>query len=305
MIRIKNFILILNNLLKTNFGRKNILKIFRKFIVLQIKKNLSRKPFIFKTCSNSFAFVQKGIESQSISGLFYYGLIELNEVLFSWHILRPNDIFFDIGANQGSWGLILCPKKVLCHQFEPSSETFANLKKQISLNEKFKDYLIPHKVAISNKNSIVSFTKDFFTSNHITNEIKNKDINFEKVESITLNAAAKKYGIPTLIKIDVEGFNYQVLEKGNKVLENPTLKALIIETFRSQESKKKSFIEFEELLASYGFYPYSYNPIMRTIKPITKKNDCSSNDTIYFRVSRDDLILLKESKPLKVLGEYY
>ena len=111
--------------------------------------------------------------------------------------------------------------------------------------------------------------------------------------------------MPTLIKIDVEGFNYQVLEKGNKLLENPTLKALVIETFRSQELKKKSFIEFEELLASYGFYPYFYNPIMRTINPITKTNDCSSNDTIYFRLSRDDLILLKESKPLKVLGEYY
>ena len=152
MIKIKNFILILKNLLKTNFGRTNKLKIFKKFIVLQIKKNLSRKPFIFRTCSNSFAFVQKVIESHSISGLFYYGIIELNEVLFSWHILRPNDIFFDIGANQGSWGLILCPKKILCHQFEPSSETFANLKKQIALNKKFKDYLIHHKVAISNKN---------------------------------------------------------------------------------------------------------------------------------------------------------
>ena len=44
---------------------------------------------------------------------------------------------------------------------------------------------------------------------------------------------------------------------------------------------------------------------MRTIKPITKENDCFSNDTIYFRVSRDDLILLKESKPLKVLGKYF
>ena len=109
--------------------------------------------------------------------------------------------------------------------------------------------------------------------------------------------------MPTLIKIDVEGFNDQVLEKGNKVLENPTLKALIIETFRSQELKKKSFIEFEELLASYGFYPYSYNNNAYN-KAISKTNDCFSNDTIYFRVSRDDLILLKESKPLKVL-EYY
>ena len=125
-------------------------------------------------------------------------------MLFAWHILRPNDIF-DIGASQGSWGLVLCPKKIICHEFEPSTETFANLKKQISLNEKFNDYLIPHKVAISNKNSTVNFTKDFFTSNQIIYEkTKTKDINIEKVKSITLNSASEKYGIPTLIKIDVE-----------------------------------------------------------------------------------------------------
>ena len=306
-MKIKKIVLIFNYLLKRNIGRAKILKIVKNFTVLQIKKNLSKKPFVFETCSKSFAFVQKGIDSASISGLFYYGLNEFNEVLFAWHILRPDDIFFDIGANQGSWGLILCPKKIICHQFEPSTETFEILKKQISLNERFKDYLIPHKKAISNKNSTVNFTKDFFTSNQIIDKkTKNKDINFEKVKSITLNSASEKYGMPTLIKIDVEGFNDQVLEKGNKVLENPTLKALIIETFRRIEYKKKSFMEFEELLASYGFYPYSYNPIMRTIKPITKTNDDPfANDTIYFRVSRDDLILLKESKPLKVLGELY
>tara|TARA_Y100001978_G_scaffold198408_1_gene210821 strand:- start:519 stop:905 length:387 start_codon:yes stop_codon:yes gene_type:complete len=89
----KKTILFFNNLLKKNFGRAKILKIVKNCLVLQIKKNFSKKPFVFKTCSNSFAFVQKGIDSESISGLFYYGLNEFNEVLFSWHILSPDDIF--------------------------------------------------------------------------------------------------------------------------------------------------------------------------------------------------------------------
>ena len=81
---------------------------------------------------------------------------------------------------------------------------------------------------------------------------------------------------------------------------------MIIETFRSEEIKKRSFIEFEELLASYDFHPYIYDPIRRTIQPITKNNEGSSNEnTIYFRVNRDNLILLKESAPLKVFGKYY
>ena len=306
IIKIKKILRILRHLSKTNHGKANFIIIYKNFLVLQIKKNLSKKPFIFKTCSKSFAFVQQGINSDSISGLFYYGLNEFNEVLFAWHILRPNDIFFDIGANQGSWGLILCPKKIVCHEFEPSKDTYEVLQKQILLNKKFQSYLVPHKEAIFNKNGTIEFTIGRFTCNQIkANNIKNKNIKFEKVRSITLNSASEKYGNPTLIKIDVEGFNQEVLEKGNKVLANPSLKALIIETFRSEEVKKKSFKEFEKLLASYGFYPYSYNPIRRTIKPITKRNEGSKNDTIYFRVKRDDLILLKESIPLKVLGKYY
>ena len=51
----------------------------------------------------------------------------------------------------------------------------------------------------------------------------------------------KIYIYPKLIKIDVEGFNDQVLEKGEKLLSNPTLRALIIETFRNGVAKEKIF----------------------------------------------------------------
>ena len=59
--------------------------------------------------------------------MYYCGILEVPEVLFAWNLLRENDIFFDIGANQGSWGLILCAKGVYCNEFEPSSETFRQL----------------------------------------------------------------------------------------------------------------------------------------------------------------------------------
>ena len=38
---------------------------------------------------------------------------------------------------------------------------------------------------------------------------------------------------------------------------------------------------------------------------LQKKMKVLKNDTIYFRLNRNDLILLKESIPLKVLGEFY
>ena len=50
---------------------------------------------------------------------------------FYWNRLKNFSfefVYIDIGANQGSWGLVLCAKKIYCHEFEPSSETFKSLK---------------------------------------------------------------------------------------------------------------------------------------------------------------------------------
>ena len=138
--------------------------------IIQIRKNFSKKPFVFKTCSNTFAYTQKNIDTSGIAGLFHTGLIEANEILCAWHLVRPNDIFFDIGANQGAWGLVLCAKKIYCHEFEPSSETFKSLQKQISFNKDLKDYLLPHKLAISNKNGTTQFTVGRGQNNQIKSD---------------------------------------------------------------------------------------------------------------------------------------
>ena len=134
--KIKKFFWAIAALLETPIARKNKFRVIINILIFQIKKNFYKKPFIFKTCTRTFAYTQKNIDTSGIAGLFYTGLIEASEILCAWHLLRPNDIFFDIGANQGAWGLVLCAKNIYCHEFEPSSETFQSLQKQILLKSK-------------------------------------------------------------------------------------------------------------------------------------------------------------------------
>ena len=290
----------------TTFAKKNKFRVFLNILILQIKKNFSNKPFVFKTCTNTFAFVQKNFDTSGVSGLFYTGLLEASEIICAWHLLRPNDIFFDIGANQGSWGLILCAKKIYCHEFEPSSETFQLLKKQISFNENFKDYLIPHKLAVSNKNGSIDFTVGRGQNNQIKSDfsINNLEASYERVKVSTLDCLAEKYGYPNIIKIDTEGFTNEVLEEGKEVLKHKSLKALFIETFRKYDSKTERFIEMEKLLASYGFSPYFFDISKRIFTPITKPME-GGQDTIYLRNNEENLGLIRESKPLKIFNKYY
>ena len=303
---IKKFFWAISRLLETPIAKNNKFRVVINIFIFQIKKNFSKKPFIFKTCTNTFAYTQKNIDTTGIAGLFYTGLIEASEILCAWHLVRPNDIFFDIGANQGAWGLVLCSKNIYCHEFEPSSETFQSLQKQISLNKDFKDYLLAHNLAISNKNGIIEFTVGRGQNNQIKSEFTENTLKsaYEKVKVATLDSLAEKYGYPTIIKIDTEGFTNEVLEKGEKVLKNKSLKAIFIETFRKYDSRTKRFIEMEKMLANYGFFPYFFDIKNRLFTAITKPDE-GGQDTIYLRNNKENLSLIKESKPLKIFNQYY
>ena len=133
--KLKEFSWAISRILKTPIAKKNKFRVIINILIFQIKKNLSEKPFVFKTCTDTFAYTQKNIDTSGISGLFYTGLIEASEILCAWHLVRPNDIFFDIGANQGAWGLVLCAKNIYCHEFEPSSETFQSLQNKYLLTK--------------------------------------------------------------------------------------------------------------------------------------------------------------------------
>ena len=305
-IKLKQLLWAANRLLQTPIAKKNKFRVIINILIFQIKKNISKKPFVFKTCTSTFAYTQKNIDTTGIAGLYYTGLIEASEILFAWHLLRPNDIFFDIGANQGAWGLVLCAKNIYCHEFEPSSETFQSLKKQISYNKNFKDYLLPHKLAISNKNGTIEFTIGRGLNNQIKSDFSVNTLksSYEKVKVATLDSLAEKYGYPTIIKIDTEGFTNEVLEKGGKVLKHKSLKALIIETFRKYDFKTQRFIEMEKMLANNGFFPYFFDIKNRILSPITKPDE-GDQDTIYIRNNEENLYLIKESKPLKIFNQYY
>ena len=286
-IKLKKFLWAVNNgILLSPIAKKNKFRVIINILIFQIKKNISKKPFVFKTCTKTFAYTQKNIDTAGISGLYYTGLIEASEILCAWHLLRPNDIF--------------------CHEFEPSSETFKSLKKKISFNKNFKDYLLPHKLAISNKNGTIEFTIGRGQNNQIKSDfsVNNLKSSYEKVKVATLDSIAEKYGYPSIIKIDTEGFTNEVLEKGEKVLKHKSLKALFIETFRKYDSRTQRFIEMEKMLANYGFFPYFFDIKNRILTPITKPDE-GSQDTIYIRNNEENLYSIKESKPLKIFNQYY
>ncbi|MDI6049171.1 MAG: FkbM family methyltransferase [Flavobacterium sp.] len=145
-------------------------------------------------------------------------LIEQRRDFYS-QFLKPGSVFFDIGANYGNRIEPLINDNVKIIAIEPQIECVRYLRKkygkkitilQNGVGEEIKTQLM---YISTNANILSSFSKDWIDSTK--NSGRFKKINWNKtreIEMITLDYLIMTYGKPDFIKIDVEGFELQVLK---------------------------------------------------------------------------------------------
>jgi FkbM family methyltransferase len=158
--------------------------------------------------------------------------------------------FFDVGANIGlyCWEVRkVCPlRKILA--FEPDPENIKLLEK--TLSEPDLQNIEVCKCALSNRLAEVSFFQDTLTS--ATGSVAGKDkpwieqyLNgsaYEiRVKTETLDSVIRQDRSPSLIKIDVEGHEVEVLEGGKNIL-SEAKPLMIIESFPPTQSTVLSLL---------------------------------------------------------------
>ena len=159
--------------------------------------------------------------------------------------------FFDVGANVGlySWKVNnICPyRKILA--FEPDPENIKLLQKTLSAANLLN--LEIYKCALSNEVSKVLFFQDTLTS--ATGCIAGKGMpwveqylesyaNEIRVKTKTLDSVVSDGNNPSLIKIDVEGHEFEVLEGGTDTLTH-VKPLLIIESFPPNQGTVLTFLD--------------------------------------------------------------
>ena len=142
----------------------------------------------------------------------------------------------DVGAWCGTWAKAIEPFAEKVIAFEPDKTHFECLQRNCTIN------CTPRMEAVGAQLQEVSLTEDNFTQAKRVNEKGN-------IRMITLDHMA--YEDVDMIKIDVEGYELEVLKGATKTLES--VKYLMIELNNNTKKYGSSNIVVEKFIADLGF----------------------------------------------------
>lgn len=185
--------------------------------------------------------VRKGMTG--LTGNIYCGLHEFPEMGFLLHFLRPGDLFLDIGANAGSYSVLasgVCRARTFA--FEPDPASVAHLRRNIELNG-LEDRVTVLAIAVGAENGEVSFTVGLDTVNRVAaaGNRNSRKVPLKRLDDVVADAK------PTMIKMDVEGYEDEAVRGAAKTLGTEYLQAILLETVNVAVRNELERLDFEQM----------------------------------------------------------
>lgn len=202
------------------------------------------------------------------TGNIYCGLHEFPEMGFALHLLRPGDLFLDVGANIGSYTVLaskVCGARSIA--YEPDPDAVAALSRNIAVNG-IETLATVRQAAVGDHDGEITFTVGLDTMNHVADAayLAGRRVAMVRLDDESAAAAA------SFIKLDVEGFEVDALRGAQETLSADGLLAL--------QSELQSEAVRDQL-ASRGFRQAWYDPFKRELS--TAPNSLASTNALFIR----------------------
>lgn len=297
---LKSLLVTLRAILRHPLNASEPLAALERYVKWQIGSRLVPGAILLPFVNETFLIVSPGMTGATQN--IYTGLSDFADSALVLHLLRKDDLFVDIGANVGVY-TVLAAGAVGAQtvSIEPVPQTFSKLCANLRVNN-IGDKVTPHNIGLGREKATLRFTADRDTMNHVITDENWKGASIQ-VPVSTLDAVLKEQP-PTLIKIDVEGWESEVLAGAASTLRSSALLGLIVEMNSNDAAFSANELAVYECLLDNGFKPYAYDPPTRSLLLLPSKN-LNSGNTIYLRDLDKVSALLASAPTFQVKGKSF
>ncbi len=261
-------------------NRQNKIKAVGRFFQWQLISRISPMPLIMDFVNGSRLIIGGGTASGSVN--YYTGLEEFEDMCFVLHVLRKGDWFVDVGANIGVFTILAgACARANCMSIEPVPEAFNRLSDNIKLND-IEQIVEVFNIGLASQEGLLKFTTGLGTENHVLVDAKS---NVDTVE-----APVKKLDdlmgdrAPAVIKIDVEGFEAEVVAGAVNTLSKDSVLAVIMEFMGHEKRYGYDEKELISQMMEMGYKDYTYSPFERQLFAEKNRSDyLKHKNTIFIK----------------------
>lgn len=277
-------------------GRK--LQTLRRYLAWQIGARLVPGPVACEFANGAALLVRPGMTGAT--GNVYVGLHEFEDMAFVLHFLRSDDLFVDVGANVGSYTVLATAgAKASCIAFEPGATAFAWLERNVRLND-IAARVELHQSVVGARVGMAALTRDGDTVNHVVIDPAADAAPTETVSMTTLDETLAGR-VPILLKIDVEGFETEVLNGAIQTLAAPPLRGVLLELNGSGRRYGYTDADLRRRLEAMEFEQCAYQPFERRLAPHQEGRPDAAN-SLFVRDRAFVESRLRDATPIEVQG---
>lgn len=281
-------------------GRRRTARCVGDWLRWQVGSRLVPGPVAVTWIGGARLLVVPGMTGAT--GNVYVGLHEFEEMAFVTHLLRPGDLFVDVGANIGSFTVLAAAVAGASGiSFEPYPATFARLQDNIRINQ-LERLVSARRLALGEQAGEIQFTSSLDTVNHVLAPEENGSSGLVSVPVSRLDTELGDR-TPTAIKIDVEGYETSVLAGAGSTLSNDKLLAVVMELNGSGARYGFRDEDLHQRMLSNGFGSCRYAPFSRELEELPDAV-CPFGNGVYVRRAQLEAVRqrLAEAPTLSIKG---
>lgn len=227
-----------------------------RFLRWQLASRVIRQPIVLPFVGGTRLLISKAMPGAAVN--YYFGLPEVEEVALALHFLRPGDLLGDIGANIGALSVAaagVAGARVVA--MEPVPSTFQALRDNIAING-LGERVQAHAAGAGEVAGTLHFSTGRGGSDRIVTDGTGQPIPVLPLDAVFTET-------PRMLVLDVEGFEPAVVKGAGRLLAEPQLQVVIIETLGLAADYGLDDKAMHRTMLSQGFSPCKYEPFQRRL----------------------------------------